>query len=401
MAGVPEKARFYLERSVPQLREFEAKAIFTPEEIRSLVRKRGDFEHIVLSPGSKPIDWMNYVAWEKSLESLRAKRCRRLEIRTSTKHTGQGRVFSILERAVNKHPGSMEIWKEYLTYARDTKATKKYRKIMTRALRMHPGKPELWVMAGRRSAGNGDMQAARGYFMRGARFCTRDATVWLEYAKCEMEWLEKMDARKGKKGGTEKAIQEQAEHSDDEMQFGDEDSEDDVDENGQLVILPDPDRSATKKVFDKATTKVLENNPALDGAIPLAIFDVAKKQPFFDAAVAEQFFDVFSAFTKLSSQARIIQHVLDSMTELYPNDAATCYCYIQQPLIGIGINTPSYPKALKEALARLKSSLSTTTSKPKLVEKITSWINTILSFEELDSGIRTVLTHTLRTLSNP
>jgi hypothetical protein len=29
MAGVAEKARFYLERSVPQLREWEQKEIFT------------------------------------------------------------------------------------------------------------------------------------------------------------------------------------------------------------------------------------------------------------------------------------------------------------------------------------------------------------------------------------
>ncbi|KAI0379492.1 U3 small nucleolar RNA-associated protein 6-domain-containing protein [Hypomontagnella monticulosa] len=400
MAGVPEKARFFLERAVPQLREFEAKGIFTTDEIRSLVRKRTDFEHLVLSPGSKPTDWLNYVAWEKSLESLRAKRCRRLQVRTSSKHTGQGRVFGILERAVNKHPGSLELWKEYLAYARDMKATKRYRKIMSRALRMHPAKPELWVMAGRRSASNGDMQAARGFFMRGSRFCTRDATVWLEYARCEMEWLKRMDSKKGNKGGAEKALQEQAEHSDDEIRLGEEDSEDDeVDENGRL-ILPDPD-NAPKKVFDEDTTKKLEGNPALDGAIPLAIFDISKKQPFFSATVAEQFFDIFASFKDVSAQIRIVQHVLDSMTELYLNDPATCFCQIRQPLINVEINTPSYPKALREALAQLKSSLSTTTNKIQLAEKVRLWIEPVLASEDLDPGVRTVLEYTIRTLPKP
>ncbi|KAI1139438.1 U3 small nucleolar RNA-associated protein 6-domain-containing protein [Hypoxylon sp. FL0543] len=401
MAGVPEKARFYLERAVPQLREFETKGIFTADEIRSLVRKRTDFEHLVLSPGNKPSDWLNYAAWEKSLEKLRAKRCRRLQIRTSSKHTGEGRIFGILERAVNRHPGSLELWKEYLAYAKDLKATKRYRKIMSRALRMHPAKPELWVMAGRRSANNGDMQAARAFFMRGARFCTRDATVWLEYARCEMQWLERMDAKRGKKGGAEKAIQEQAEQSDDEIKLAEDDSEDDeVDENGQL-ILPDPGSAPGKKVFDEDTTKKLEGNPALDGAIPLAIFDVAKKQPFFNPSVAEQFFDLFATSGAVSAQARIVQHVLSSMAELYPNDPATCFCHIRQPLINVGINSPSYPKALREALAHLKSSLSTTTNKPQLVEKMRSWIEPVLAFEDLDPAIRTVLEHTLRTLSKP
>ncbi|KAI0475687.1 U3 small nucleolar RNA-associated protein 6-domain-containing protein [Xylariaceae sp. FL0804] len=400
MAGVPEKARFYLERAVPQLREFEAKGIFTADEIRSLVRKRGDFEHLVLSPGSKPADWLNYVAWEKSLEALRARRCRRLEVRTSSKHAGQGRVFGILERAVGRHPGSIELWREYLAYARDTKATKRFRKVMTRALRMHPAKPELWVLAGRRAARNGDMQAARGFFMRGARFCNRDATVWLEYARTEMEWLEKMEARKGKRGGTERALQEQAEHSDDEIQLGDHDSDDGVDEDGRLA-LPDPDNAAAKKVFDADATKKLQNNPALDGAIPLAIFDISQKQPFFSATVAGQFFDLFAAFPQVSTQPNLIRRVLDTMQELYPNDAATCYCYIRQPTANVDIDTPAFPKALRESLARLKSSLATTTDQGQLAEKMALWIEHVCSTEDLDLGIRTVLEHTLSTLPRP
>ncbi|KAI0401892.1 U3 small nucleolar RNA-associated protein 6-domain-containing protein [Xylaria palmicola] len=397
MTAVAEKARFYLEQAVPQLREFEAKGIFNPDEIRSLVRKRTDYEHIVLSPGNKAQDWLNYVAWERSLEALRAKRCRRLEIRASTKHTGEGRVFGILERSVNRHPGSLELWREYLSYATKMRATKRYRKVMTRALRMHPAKPELWVLAGQRSARNGDMHAARGFFMRGSRFCTREPTVWLAYAQCEMEWLEKMEARKGKKGGAEKAIQEQAEHSDDEIRLGSDDSDDDVDENGRLVI-PNPDTAAVKKVFDDETKSKLKNNPALDGAIPLAIFDVAKKQAFFNAAVAEQFFDIFAGFTRISVQARIIQHVIDSMNELYPHDAATAYCYIRQPLIGLDVNTPAYPKALRETLARIKSSPATATNAKVLTTKLKSWLESLLSTPDLDSGVRTVLEHTIKTL---
>ncbi|KAI1763253.1 U3 small nucleolar RNA-associated protein 6-domain-containing protein [Hypoxylon sp. FL1150] len=400
MAGVPEKARFYLERAVPQLREFEAKGIFTADEIRSLVRKRTDFEHVVLSPGNKSTDWLNYAAWEKSLESLRAKRCRRLQIRASSKHTGQGRVFGILERAVNRHPSSIELWTEYLTYAKAMKATKRYRKVMTRALRMHPTKPELWVLAGRRSASNGDMQAARGFFMRGARFCSRDATVWLEYARCEMEWLERMDAKKGKKGGTERAIQEQAEHSDDEINFPEESDDDDAVESDRLV-LPNPENSVAKKVFDEEATKKLEGNPALDGAIPIAIFDVAMKQAFFNASVAEQFFNLFATFSAVSAQARIIHHVLESMNRQYPNDPATCFCHIRQPLINIGTNTPLYPKALREALGCLKSSLPTTTDKSRLAEKVRSWAKSILASEDLDPGIRIVLEHTVQSLPMP
>ncbi|KAI0104722.1 U3 small nucleolar RNA-associated protein 6-domain-containing protein [Nemania sp. FL0031] len=400
MAAVAEKARFYLEQAVPQLREFEAKGIFNPDEIRSLVRKRTDYEHTVLSPGNKAQDWLNYVAWERSLEVLRAKRCRRLEIRASSKHTGEGRVFGILERSVNRHPGSLELWKEYLSYATKLRATKRYRKVMTRALRMHPAKSELWVLAGRRAASHGDMHAARGFFMRGSRFCTRDATLWLAYARCEMEWLEKMEARKGKKGGTEKAIQEQAEHDDDEIKFGSDDSDDDADENGRLII-PNAESTPAKKVFDDETASKLKNNPALDGAIPLAIFDIATKQPFFNPTVGEQFFSIFAAFTQISMQTKILQHVYDSMAELYRHDASTCFCYIQQPLIGIDVNSPEYPKALRETLGRMKSYLVITKDAKALSTKLKLWLEVLLSAQDLDSSIRTVLEHTIKTLPQP
>ncbi|KAL2156815.1 hypothetical protein VTH06DRAFT_4512, partial [Thermothelomyces fergusii] len=58
MAGVSDKARFYLERAAPELREFEEKGIFTKDEIRALVSKRSDYEHLILSPGTKPSDFL-------------------------------------------------------------------------------------------------------------------------------------------------------------------------------------------------------------------------------------------------------------------------------------------------------------------------------------------------------
>ncbi|KFX96786.1 hypothetical protein V490_03140 [Pseudogymnoascus sp. VKM F-3557] len=54
MAGASDKVRFYMEQAVPQLREFEEKKIFTKDEIRSLVKKRSDFEHLLLARGCPP-----------------------------------------------------------------------------------------------------------------------------------------------------------------------------------------------------------------------------------------------------------------------------------------------------------------------------------------------------------
>lgn len=401
MAAISDKVQFFLEQSVPQLREFESLSVFSKPEITSLVKKRSDFEYLVLSPGSLPSEYVAYIRWERSLESLRAKRCKRLQIRKSSSHAGEGRIFGLYERAVQRHPGDVGLWKEYLKFADEVKASKRWRKIMSRALRMHPNKPQLWVIAGRRAASNGDMPNSRGFFMRGARFCTKDATVWIEYARCEMEWLGRLEARKGKKGGIQKAISEQAEHGDDDaIMFAGEDSEDDTDENGRLV-LPDPDAVGAKKVFDDNSVQQLANNPALDGAIPLAIYNISRKQQFFTSDVAEKFFAMFAEFSNVSVLPTIVQHVLDSMTESYPNAPATCSCCIRQPLVGVVVNSAAYPKALREALARLKTALESTTNKIQLAQKTAAWIEPVLATEDLDTGIRAVLEYSVRTLPKP
>ncbi|CAM1504058.1 Fc.00g016490.m01.CDS01 [Cosmosporella sp. VM-42] len=389
MAGVAEKARFYLERAVPQLREWEQKEIFTKDEIRTIVQKRNDFEHKVLSPGNKPSEWSSYVQWEQSLESLRGKRCKRLKIRhLNSAHAGQGRILAIYERGVNRHPGSGDLWREYLAYTANVKASKRWRRTMTNALRMMPTDPELWVMAGRRSARNGDMAAARGFFMRGCRFCTKDGRLWLEYARSEMEWLEKVDKRKTGKNGND-ALRPERVEDDDELRIVD--SDDDEDEDG--VLLPEPTR-AQAKVIDKQAAKNLESNPAMDGAIPMAIFDISKKQAFFNAEVAETFFELFASFAGVSAEPRISQHVLDALDQEYPNHPSTCNAHVRQPIIGVSPFTADFPKNLREVLARLTKYLEVTTDRAELGRKTVSWIDGVLALENMDEGIRAVLEHT-------
>ncbi|KAK4034251.1 U3 small nucleolar RNA-associated protein 6-domain-containing protein [Parachaetomium inaequale] len=412
MAGVSDKARFYLERAAPELRDFEEKEIFSKDEIRSLVTKRSDYEHLILAPGTKPTDFLSYIAWERSLDRLRAKRCRRLAINrsASSSHASHARTFGIFERAVLKHPGCVPLWRAYLDFAaQEAKATKRWRKICTRALRLHPTDAGLWALAGRRAAQAGDMERARAHFLRGCRFCTGEAALWVEYARCEMEWLARVEAKKGGKGVRKGVNAMEAIRATEAVQEGDvmlfdEDDEDGSDEEGGLV-LPDPDaqgqgKKAQPAVFDEEATRKMEQSPALSGAIPMAIFDIAKKQPFFGPAAAETFFDVFAGFGNVPSQERIVQHVLSAMEESFPNHACTCSCQIRQPLIGVDVLTAAFPKALRESLARLKGGMETTQDKKALAGKMVVWIDTILETEGLDEAIKTVLEHTKRSLES-
>ncbi|CAN8105367.1 unnamed protein product [Discula destructiva] len=408
MANVAEKARFHLERAVPQLREFEEKEIFFKDEIRTLVSKRTAHEHLILGPGSTPAHFQSYIAWEASLDRLRAKRCARKKVKHSTAHASNARIFNIYERAVLRHPGSLVLWQDYLAYAASVKATKRWRRIVTRALRLHPMAVSLWVQAGRRAVADGDMEGARGFFMRGCRFCNATAELWVEYARVEMEWLGKMERKsKGAAGGAKKGHEgSKAVHAvqeGDVMMFDKDDEEDEFgdDGDGELMLPEDPLAAShsekVKKVFEEDNLKKLEKSPALEGAIPKAIVDSARKQLFWSAPSGEAFFDMFAKFTKLSAQSSIIQHVLDIMSEDFSKHPSTCSCVIRQPLIGVDITTAEFPRALREVLLRIKAQMevpATSADKAKLATKTIASIEPILAREDLEDGLRTVLEHT-------
>ncbi|PSR75011.1 U3 small nucleolar RNA-associated protein 6-domain-containing protein [Coniella lustricola] len=402
MSNVADKARFHLERAVPQLREFEEKEIFSKEEIRTIVSKRTAHEHLVLGPGCKSSDFQTYIAWELSLDRLRQKRCIRKKIKHSTSHAANARIFNIYERGVFRHPGSLALWKDYLEYAARVKATKRWRKIVTRALRLHPAEVSLWVMAAGRAAEDGDVDGARSLFMRGCRFCSSGCTLWVEYARMEMQWLAKME-RKNKgsgKKGHEGSMATHAVQEGDIMMFDEDDEDDEFGQDDDNVLLPEPSlgtqsgKAKTQSNKFEESMKKIEKSPALEGAIPRAIFDVARKQAFWSADAGEAFFDMFSEFVAVSKQSVIIEHVLDALKSDYPSHPSTCSCVIRQPLIGVEVTTVEFPKALREVLARIKMQTETTEDKAQLAEKTLAWVKPLLARKDLDDSLRTVLEYT-------
>ncbi|ERS98815.1 hypothetical protein HMPREF1624_04005 [Sporothrix schenckii ATCC 58251] len=424
MAHVDDKARYYLERAVPQLREFEAKEIFSKDEIRTLVQKRTEYERLILSPGSSPADVLAYIAWDQSLDDLRAKRCRRLKIKQSTSFTSQGRIFQTFERGVTKHPGSLLLWRKYLEYAAAAKATKRWRRIMTRALRMLPSEGGLWVVAGRKAWQDGDMEGARGLFMRGCRFCTTEPLVWLEYARLEMEWLAKLEKKRGTPlynasvaaiaadaaagSATSKPRNVYEEGEGMALHEGDTDDESDDDEGdfSNNAILPksmiDDPLAKNKKaaVFSDETAEKLQATPALEGAIPRAIFDEAAKQAFFSADAAESFFDLFALFAASvpTAQPMLVAHVLSTLDAKYKQDAATWNCRVKNCVLGLNPDAPAFPRALRTALTTLREGLDKATNKAKFAAKSAAWIDVLLvrKEDELDPSLRAILEDTRR-----
>ena len=335
-----------------------------------------------------------YAAWEANLERLRASRCNRLRIKSSSSHTGQARVLAIFGRGTRKHPGDLGLWMTYLEYARTAGATSKFKVILTAALRLHCTVPGLWVYAARCALEESDMGEARSFLQRGARFCNQGPEMWVQYAKLEMIFLAKIAARRrvlGLDAPAVKAVEEKPEEEGqgfegDEIKF----PEFKAQSLGQSAM-------EGVKVDGEAKQDPM-NTPALQGAIPLAIFDDAAKQAFFNAEAAQHFFDMFTVFTQVGCLPKVLQHVLDVMMERFPTEAATWDCYVRMPLVGVSPLTAEFPGQLAVALGRLGEGKEKVRVKGALAKKTAAWVEKVLAMEGLDGGITTVLEVTLRKL---
>jgi len=404
MAGASDKARFYLEQSVPELQEYERKKIFTKvpalytsygkyltttkEEITSIAKKRSDFEHEINARGSQPSDYARYAEFEMNLESLRRKRVKRLGVKI-TGHAGKRRIFFVLDRATRKFHGDVALWMQYIGYARKEKANKKLSQILTSVLRLHPTKPELWIYAARYSIdAQADMTEARSYMQRGLRFCKTSKALWLEYAKLEMIYIAKVAARRRILGldedQAEKPRLTRTENPDDDMLTLPTITAEDINPDLQ------PDDSV-----NQAALQTLSSTPALTGAIPLAIFDAAVKQFPSDVALGESFFDMFAEFEGVPCLARVLEHVTNSLLAASPTSPGALSCFIRQPIIGIEATAVAFPSALGVSLKRLKSSMQLSEPRFKLAEGVINWLLLLLGFKEHDPGIRKVLSVTL------
>ncbi|GME74017.1 unnamed protein product [Ambrosiozyma monospora] len=197
-----DKARYFLEQSVPELQDLEKKKLFTKKEVTMIMRRRTDFEHRIMGRGSKPADYLAYYRYEKTLEKLRKKRYNRLKPIIDTKPSisdwaSQRRVFFLFDRAVNKFPKSLDLWSNYLRYARKHGSVKVIYKVYTQLLSLQPRNVNVWLSAVHYEFEyNKNVKSARTLFKRCLRFNGDQNEVWFEFIKFELNYLSKLLIRR-------------------------------------------------------------------------------------------------------------------------------------------------------------------------------------------------------------
>lgn len=391
MSGASDKARFYLEQSVPELKEDERKKIFTTDEITAIAKKRSEFEHKINARGSAPTDYTRYAEFEINVDALRRKRVKRLNIK-SPAHNAQRRIFFVFDRGTRKFPGDLGLWMQSIEFAKRQKAYKKMTQILTNALRLHPMKSDLWTWAAQYAMEeNGDMTEARSYMQRGLRFCKNSRALWLEYAKLELIYIAKIAARRRILGIREEDARPAPE-------------EDDFD--ADVMRLPavtaedvNP-KSAGHEDIDEAALKTLDSTPAMTGAIPMAVFDAALSQFENDPALGLEFYEMIADFDQLPCLRCLLKHVDDHMQRHATQSWQTHVCHIRYAIDGVDLASTESPAAVGIFVDRLKRCLAEGKEIPTVAGYLLPWIWRFLEKDELDPALRRVLQSQRRSLQS-
>ncbi|KAH7108205.1 U3 small nucleolar RNA-associated protein 6-domain-containing protein [Auriculariales sp. MPI-PUGE-AT-0066] len=215
-----ERVQFQQEQMLPELRDLEDRKLFSKDEVRQILKKRTAFETALVRRVAKKSDYLQYLAYEIQLETLRKKRVQRLKLATSKRTVSDyalvRRQLHIMDRAVQRFKADIALWVQYIRLAQKEGARTLAGKICARALRLHPNTPALYVLAASHELAHLSPSAARTLLQRGLRLNGESVELWREYARMELGYVERLRRRWDKLGAKSRTEDDAAGEDEDE-----------------------------------------------------------------------------------------------------------------------------------------------------------------------------------------
>eukprot|EP00727_Mastigamoeba_balamuthi_P002142 m51a1_g11925 putative U3 small nucleolar RNA-associated protein (598) ;mRNA; f:677801-679739 len=279
--------------------------VFSDAEIPVIVRRRTDFEYRLRRKPADRADFARYIRYELALQSIRERRIERLGIKRMKIITfgGLRHLHFIFARALRKFPGDMAFWSQYIEFCMKTGAFTRLAEAMSRALSLHPLEDGLWVLAAKwEYEHNCNMGNARALMQRALRMNPGSSKLYVEYAKLELLYVEKLRTRLELAGGTPDAIKPAS---------------------AARVSAPEgpdaPDTSADAFESGLAAGEANEgSNSFFRAEIPKLIYDAAVAKFPSDVDLRVQFLRLFLAF---DGTEHVQRQVVESIERDFPASA--------------------------------------------------------------------------------
>ncbi|KIM29138.1 hypothetical protein M408DRAFT_8499 [Serendipita vermifera MAFF 305830] len=186
-----ERVQYSLEASLPELKDLQANGIFSPMEIKEIIKRRTNYELQLIRRQPRKKDFLDYIEYEMALERLRHTPLPH----SLSSHSLVQKQFSIFERATRKFKGDVRLWVQYIDVAKKEGAGNLVGRIVAKALKLHPSSIPLYILAAQHELDQSLPSAARNLLQRGIRINNTSIDLWCEYVKMELGWCEFLKRR--------------------------------------------------------------------------------------------------------------------------------------------------------------------------------------------------------------
>lgn len=193
---------------VPELDDLRRKRIFDEAELKQIIRRRRDFEYLLLRNPSKPQDYLSYIQYEVAVECLRGRRSKALHWRKKTvsDFAPLGRMHGIFNRGLAKFKADVRLWYQHIDFCLRSGSSKVLSKVLMKAVKYHPRQVRFWLLAADRELKLGHIKAARTLLLRAIRFSPRSSKLWGEFVRLEAQVARNLNnLRRSKAASAEEA----------------------------------------------------------------------------------------------------------------------------------------------------------------------------------------------------
>ncbi|KAJ1529821.1 hypothetical protein ONE63_006562 [Megalurothrips usitatus] len=333
------------EEMLPEVEQMERMLMFEKEELRTIAKKRKEFEYKIQRRTKNKEDYLRYIQYEMDL--LKLIRLRREKMgyqqkKANIDFTIGNRVNKLFKQAIFRFQDDVRLWLSYIKFCKQVRFYSCVSRMLVRMLQVHSDKPQLWKLAAKWEFEESlSVENARQFLLRGLRAHPDSRLLYAEAFRMELHYAAK------KRAELEDAKKKQAEDSAVAGTSTKDSSETNADGakstganlNGDIV----PDQVAEGKLAELIYESALKKVARVDFLIQL--LDIAKE---------------FSFTGKL--QKKIVEDLLSK----YPDEELTWDTMARRELEGLTYSDPNNSSALPlEPLLGVSADLSTIPFSPE------------------------------------
>jgi U3 small nucleolar RNA-associated protein 6 len=244
----------------------------------------------------------------------------------------------------------------------------------------------LWISAAQYEYDwNANVAGARNLLLRAIRLNPERREVWWEYAKLECLYILKIVERRRILGLDN---------------LPKEDVMDDTGFEGDEITLPSiaqgdlskTDPGQEKDLLLSPLTNVA-TNPALNGAIIMAIYSSATESRPDDVSLMAGFYDIFERFyARLSFIISILETIKTDLENKFPGRGKTVFVQIRDHARGIDPRDVKFPSALRDMMKTANAIPSLLEKERKIcVTDLLRYLESISDIEGLDENVQKVI----------